>query len=319
MPTIQHYAAVVNSWIDRLDFPQQPTGLYEPIKYMLQGGGKRLRPTLLCATADAFNGNFEIAESQALAVEMFHNFTLLHDDVMDNADMRHGKPTVHKQWNVATAILSGDTMLTLANKLAGDCPEYCREKVLTIFNNTAVEIYEGQQYDMNFESRDDVSIEEYMEMIRLKTAVLLGCACQIGAIRGGATPEDTDAISRYGEYLGLAFQLRDDYLDTFGDPATFGKQIGGDILQDKKSYLSVMVSTLSYEKFRTLSDTLSGNEKIKAVTCLYQELGVDRMCLDEIARLTNLAISAIDEINAISPEFKSFFRELAQDALKREH
>ena len=168
MYTINDYAARINGWIKNLKYPEKPQGLYEPIAYMLGGGGKRLRPTLLCASAEAFGLECDKVKPQALGIEMFHNFTLLHDDVMDNADVRHGVPTVHRKWDVSTAILSGDTMLTLANRLVGDCPKEFSDKVLDIFNKTAIEIYEGQQYDMNFEKRDDVTLDEYVEMIRLK-------------------------------------------------------------------------------------------------------------------------------------------------------
>ena len=171
-----------------MGFPAEPSGLYEPVRYTLDGGGKRLRPVLLMASAEAFGAKAEDVVKQALGIEMFHNFTLLHDDVMDNADMRRGRPTVHRRWNCSTAILSGDAMLTLATRLVADCPDIQLRGVLGLFNATAMEIYEGQQYDMDFESRNDVSIDEYMEMIRLKTSVLLGCACGLGAIMAGAVP-----------------------------------------------------------------------------------------------------------------------------------
>ena len=213
----------------------------DPVRYTLQAGGKRIRPVLTLAVADAISPDGRhLAVNQAAAIELFHNFTLLHDDVMDRADMRRGRPTVHRQWNEATAILSGDAMLTLAGiTMMKGCDQARLRPVMRMFNRTAMEIYEGQQHDMDFESRTDVTVGEYMEMIRLKTSVLLGCACALGAIITGADETVTDAFYGYGESLGLAFQLRDDYLDTYGDPATFGKQIGGDIACDKKTWLLI--------------------------------------------------------------------------------
>lgn len=310
---------MINGWINDLEFPKQPVGLYEPIRYMLGGGGKRLRPTLLCASAEAFGLSPDKVRQQALGIEMFHNFTLLHDDVMDNADVRHGVPTVHRKWNVSTAILSGDVMLTLANELMGDCPAYRSAEVLDLFNKTAIQIYEGQQYDMNFETRNDVTIDEYVEMIRLKTAVLLGCACRVGAMLGGASESDCDNMYRFGEQMGLAFQLRDDYLDTYGNPATFGKEIGGDILNDKKTWLRVKAAQSDNAKLQKLASELTGKEKIEAVTELYTSLGVDRQCMDEIERYTGRAIDSLSHVDTIPDSFKAFFNDIAVSAVKRDH
>ena len=240
MHSIDFYSDHIEAAIAALAYPKEPAGLYAPVKYTLEGGGKRIRPTLLLASADAFGVSPEAVTSQAVGIEMFHNFTLLHDDVMDNADVRRGRPTVHRRWNNETAILSGDAMLTMASMLMGRCPADHLERVLELFNHTAMEIYEGQQYDMDFERRTDVTVSEYMEMIRLKTSVLLACACAIGAVMGNAPEEAVNAMYAYGEKLGLAFQLRDDYLDTYGDPAIFGKEIGGDILNEKKTWLCVL-------------------------------------------------------------------------------
>ncbi|MDE7386195.1 MAG: polyprenyl synthetase family protein [Muribaculaceae bacterium] len=319
MSTITNYSVLINRWIEEIEFPQKPVGLYEPIKYMLAGGGKRLRPTLLCAAAEAFGLAAEKVRNQALGIEMFHNFTLLHDDVMDNADVRHGVPTVHMKWNVPTAILSGDTMLTLANKLIGDAVSEAKWHILDLFNKTAIEIYEGQQYDMNFETADDVTIDEYLEMIRLKTAVLLGCACAIGAIAAGANDKAVDGMYRYGEQMGLAFQLRDDYLDTFGDPAKFGKAIGGDILNDKKTWLQINANKMTDGKLLSEAQKLSGQAKIDYVTDQYRRLGVDRECLGQIAFYTDNAVRQLNTIDNMPAEFAEYFTSLAMSAIDRQY
>ncbi|WP_289645737.1 polyprenyl synthetase family protein, partial [uncultured Muribaculum sp.] len=278
MKTSAEYIDSINRLIAGIPYPEEPHGLYEPIAYTLDCGGKRLRPMLLLASCDAVGGKMERAVNQALGIEMFHNFTLLHDDVMDRADKRRGKPTVHCKWNEATAILSGDAMLTMASQLMGSGCNDKLSEVLDLFQGTAMEIYEGQQYDMDFESRDDVTVAEYIEMIRLKTSVLLGCACRLGALMGGADIEIQEALYRYGISLGLAFQLQDDWLDTYGDPEVFGKNIGGDIMNDKKTFLLIHAFELaSPEQKAVLNDwigktTFVAAEKIEAVTAIYNEL-----------------------------------------------
>lgn len=263
---------LIQSGIESLSFPAALPGLYDPIVYTLQGGGKRLRPMLTLAACEACGVNPEEALKQALAIEMFHNFTLLHDDVMDRADTRRGRPTVHVKWNTPTAILSGDTMLTLASRLMADCPDEKLPVLLRLFNNTAIEIYEGQQLDMDFESRVDVSVEEYMEMIRLKTGVLLGCATAVGAIMAHASEQTVRALYDFGVNLGLAFQLQDDYLDTFGDEATFGKTPGGDILNDKKTWLLITAMAEAQEEIAPWLGAKRTAEKVEAVTAIYRRL-----------------------------------------------
>ena len=312
------YSSTINDWINNIHYPSRPIGLYEPIKYMLGGGGKRVRPTLLCASAEAFGLDCERVKNQALAIEMFHNFTLLHDDVMDNADIRHGVPTVHRKWNVPTAILSGDTMLTMAVQLAADTDADCKGAVLDMFNKTSIEIYEGQQYDMNFESETKVSLEEYMEMIRLKTAVLLGAASAIGGMMANAGEENVGSLYKYGEQMGLAFQLRDDYLDTFGDASKFGKALGGDILNDKKTWLQIRANELSHYTLLNEARQLSGNDKIAFVTGRYRELNVDKECLDLISTYTNNAIGYLDRITGMKPEFREFLTNVASGAIDRQ-
>ena len=235
MQTIDKYIEIINNAIASIDYPQSPFGLYAPVKYQLDMGGKRVRPLLTVMACDMFGGDIEEAISPALGLEIFHNFTLLHDDVMDKADIRRGRPTVHKAWNENTAILSGDAMQIIATQKVCEAPLRVLKEVLDLYNKTALEICEGQQFDMEFETREDVTREEYIEMIRLKTAVLIGCALKMGAIIAGATPSQADAMYKFGENIGLAFQLQDDYLDVYGDAETFGKKIGGDILNNKKT------------------------------------------------------------------------------------
>ncbi len=317
MPVIQDYASIINRWIDEMEYPDRPEGLYEPIKYMLSGGGKRLRPTLLCASAVAQGSDIMQVRPQALGIEMFHNFTLLHDDVMDNADIRHGKPTVHRKWNVPTAILSGDTMLTMAGEYIRDCDPSIRGDVVDMFDRTAIEIYEGQQYDMNFETCDNVTIDMYIKMIRLKTAVLLGCACAIGTMLGGGNSIDCDNMYHYGEQMGLAFQLRDDYLDTFGNSDTFGKEIGGDILNDKKTWLRVKAGEMAPDEVTAMTAKYVGKAKIEAVSRLYRQLGVDKACIDVIGNYTARSIQYLDNVSM--PDIsRQYFKNLAMAAINRE-
>ena len=225
--------------IASLDWKREPYGLYEPIEYTLASGGKRLRPQLVLTAAEMFGGDEEKVLPAALAIEVFHNFTLLHDDVMDKAQIRRGRETVHVRWNDNTAILSGDEMMIEAYKLLSQVPDNLLPKALNLFNKMATEICEGQQYDMEFEGRDEVSIEEYIEMIRLKTSVLLATALQLGAYLSGANAQQQEALYQYGINIGLAFQIQDDLLDVYGDPTTFGKAIGGDICCNKKTYILI--------------------------------------------------------------------------------
>ena len=264
----------VNEAIARLDWSKEPQGLYAPIAYALSSGGKRLRMQLVLAGCRLVGGNEQDALPFAEAIEVFHNFTLLHDDVMDRADVRRGKPTIHVKWNDNTAILSGDQMLIEAYHLLEGVPQQYLPQLLRLFTKTATEICEGQQYDVDFEQRDDVQISDYIEMIRLKTSVLLAAALQGGAIIGGATEAQQDALYNYGIHLGLAFQIQDDLLDCFGDPDTFGKAIGGDISCNKKTYLLLSARDNADVKQRVelerwLMQTEPSQEKIDAVKQLY--------------------------------------------------
>ena len=279
---------IVRDNISHIALDRKPQSLYEPIKYVLSLGGKRMRPVLMLMAYNLFKDDPQAIISQACGLETYHNYTLLHDDLMDNADLRRGHATVHKKWNANTAILSGDSMLVLAYRLMADCSEDKLKDVLDIFTETALEIGEGQQYDMDFEQRMDVSEDEYIEMIRLKTSVLLACALKIGAVLAGASASDADKLYRFGEKIGLAFQLQDDFLDVYGDTKVFGKAIGGDIVSNKKTYMLINAFLRADEKQRTEltrwieASTFDEQEKIAAVTELYNQIGIDRLAEEKI-------------------------------------
>lgn len=324
MKTLQWYSDFINGHINDLitsaPFTEEPKGLYDPIAYTLAAGGKRLRPVLLLSSCDACGGDSAKAVNQAMGIEMYHNFTLLHDDVMDRADVRRGRPTVHIKWDDSTAILSGDAMLTMASQLMmRQADADTLRPLLELFNRTAMEVYEGQQYDMDFEHRTDVTVDEYIEMIRLKTSVLLGCACKLGAIVAGAPQATADSMYDYGITLGLAFQLQDDYLDTFGDPNVFGKAIGGDILNDKKTYLLISLLQSLDPAGRAEVEALYGirsDEKIATVRALYERHGIDRLCreaIDDYSRRAEEAVMGAD----IPADAKEFFVALARKASSR--
>lgn len=280
---------LVNDYLVQLPYDRRPASLYEPIRYVLSMGGKRIRPVLMLLSYNLFKEDPETILMPACALETYHNYTLLHDDLMDNADLRRGHETVHKKWNANTALLSGDSMLVLAYQRMQQCSSDKMAEVLALFTETALEIGEGQEYDMAFEHRDDVSEEEYIEMIRLKTSVLLACALKIGAILAGASKEDADNLYRFGEQIGLAFQLQDDFLDVYGDTRVFGKAIGGDITSNKKTFMLINALNHANEEQRRQLESWIGatefdrDEKVAAVTRLYNEIGIDRMAQDKIA------------------------------------
>lgn len=313
MKTFQTYLDTVNQAIAAIPYPEQPSQLYEPIAYHMALGGKRVRPVLVLMACDALGGEEDVALDAALGVEMFHNFTLLHDDVMDNADVRRGKPTVHRRWNSNTAILSGDTMLTLATQFIARTGN---KAVMDLFNKTAIEIYEGQQWDMDFEDRNDVTVDEYINMIRLKTSVLLGCALKTGALLADGTEEDCDTLYEAGVNMGLAFQLQDDLLDVWGDPKTFGKEIGGDIMNNKKTFLLINAMQLATgddadELRHWLNDPYTTrDDKVPAVTALYERLGVRQLAQDAIAEYNARAVESFNRVK-ISDEDKQAFIDLA--------
>ena len=309
MKPFQQYLDTVNQAIAAIPYPEQPSQLYEPIAYHMALGGKRVRPVLLLMACDAMGGDCNAAIDAAVGLEMFHNFTLLHDDVMDNADVRRGKPTVHRRWNDNTAILSGDTMLTIATQYIARTANW---QVMDLFNKTAIEIYEGQQWDMDFENRNDVSADEYINMIRLKTSVLLGCALKMGALIAKADDEQANLLYEAGVNMGLAFQLRDDVLDVWGDPKTFGKEIGGDIMNNKKTYLLINTMQLAQgddadELRHWLNDPFTTrDEKVPAVTALYERLGVRQLAEDAITHYNDLAINAFNQIKMSNDDKDAF-------------
>lgn len=313
---IQHY-------IDSLPYDRKPESLYEPIKYVLSLGGKRIRPMLMLMSYALYKDDVESILPQAIGLETYHNYTLLHDDLMDNADVRRGMPTVHRKWDANTAILSGDSMLVLAYQRMQNCPADKLPAVLDVFTTTALEIGEGQQYDMEFETRNDVREEEYIEMIRLKTSVLLACAMKIGAIMAEAPKEDVDNLYRFGERMGLAFQLQDDFLDVYGDPKVFGKAIGGDITSNKKTYMLINAIGKAEGKDK---ETLMGwinakdfdrEEKVKAVTEIYTRLGIDTMAKAKMEEYYAEALAALAEVS-VPEEKKAQLREYAARMMKRE-
>lgn len=318
--TTEYFTHLAEAGVAAIKYPSTTPGLYEPIRYAMSAGGKRIRPALTLAVYSALTGRDpEAIVSQAVAVEMFHNFTLLHDDVMDKADVRRGQPTVHKKWNENVAILSGDTMLSMAYGLLADGAGDRFAALFDVFNRTAIEVYEGQQLDMEFESRRFVTVEEYMEMIRLKTSVLLGCACRIGAMLAGAPDDVCNSFYEYGISLGLAFQLRDDWLDTFGDPAVFGKEIGGDILNEKKTWLLITsLAEAGDEVDNILRQNLQAPEKIEHVTRVYNRLGLSERCAELVRRHSEEAVAAISGVK-MSPEASGYFKSLATEAETRTH
>lgn len=319
MKPFQTYLDAVNQAIAAIPYPAEPDQLYAPIAYHMALGGKRIRPVLVLMACDALGGDAAGALDAALGIEMFHNFTLLHDDVMDNADVRRGKPTVHRKWSSNTAILSGDTMLTLATQFIARTGN---SAVMDLFNKTAIEIYEGQQWDMDFEDRNDVTVEEYINMIRLKTSVLLGCALKTGALLAEGAEVDCEALYEAGVNMGLAFQLQDDLLDVWGDPKTFGKEIGGDIMNNKKTFLLINAMQLAKgddadELRHWLNDPYATRvEKVAAVTALYERLGVRQLAQEAIADYNARAIEAFNRLK-ISDEDKQAFVDLANSLAGR--
>lgn len=298
------------SWVPYIEqalaavpYPKKPEGLYEPIEYVLSMGGKRLRPTLLLMTYGLYKDDINHATPAAVGIETYHNHTLLHDDLMDHADMRRGKPTVHKKWNDNTAVLSGDTMLIMAFRHIMQCQCQHQTEALDLFARTAQEICEGQQYDVNFETRTDVTEDEYIEMIRLKTSVLLACATKMGALLAGAPEADAEVLYRFAERVGLAFQLQDDYLDVYGDPAVFGKKIGGDILCGKKTYLLINAYQRADEATKAQLLTLIDNNsmeaeaKIKAVTDIYNALDIPALTRAAINRFYDEAHNELRKLS----------------------
>jgi len=322
MHSIPEYTSVFVDYLKQHTLDKEPKKLYAPIRYILNLGGKRLRPVLTLMACELFDTSYEKALDAALAIEIFHNFSLVHDDIMDDAPLRRGEETVHEKWDINTGILSGDAMLILAYQLFENYDGPIFKELAQLFSKTAIEVCEGQQYDVDFETRDDVTIPEYMKMIEYKTAVLVGAALQMGAIIAGASQQCQKGIYNYGRDLGLAFQLQDDYLDAYGDPKTFGKQVGGDIIENKKTFLYLTSLAKSnkedaqeLEHFFSISPT-NPSEKIESVKQQFIDSGGAEATKKEIAIYTQKAFTALDQIN-ISEDKKEMLRVFGQGLMKR--
>ena len=316
MLSLEEYRKLANDEIAAIPYPATPNGLYEPIAYTMDLGGKRLRPALVLMACEAMGGDVKKAVKPAVGLELFH------DDVMDNADVRRGKPTVHRRWNDNTAILSGDAMLTMSSQYVAQVAPAVLPEIMRLFNQTAMEIYEGQQYDMDFEVRNNVTLEEYIDMIRLKTSVLIGCACKMGALIAGASEANAQALYETGLYLGLAFQLQDDVLDVWGDEATFGKAIGGDIMNNKKTFLLIGAMQKAQgddanELRRWINnDYALRSEKVPAVTALYERLGMREAADEAIKRYDDMAFEALSKVE-MSDEARESFVQLIKGLVDR--
>ena len=310
------------NYLAQIQFPEEPEQLYKPILYSMSGGGKRIRPTLLLLACEAFGGDVQQALPAAAAVEMFHNFTLLHDDIMDNAEVRRGKPSVYASWGNNVAILSGDAMMICSYRLLSKVPSEKLASVMEIFTTTALQVCEGQQYDMDFESRQKVSVVEYMHMIELKTSVLLAGAAAIGAVLGDASEEDCRQIYRYALELGLAFQLQDDLLDSYGTQEELGKRIGGDILEGKKTCLMLNAMSRATEEDREvlrstyLDKSLSDEQKIERVKAIYDKYDIPHLINQQISLRFDRALSILDSL-AIPKERTEHLRVFAQNLMGR--
>jgi geranylgeranyl diphosphate synthase type II len=321
MITFSEALSIIRQKIENTEYPEYPQRLYQPIAYLLLMKGKKIRPALTLLACNLYKENVSEAVSMALAWEIFHNFTLMHDDVMDKAEVRRGLPTVHKKWDENTAILSGDAMLILAYKYLAQSPEKNLKELLDLFSTTAAEICEGQEYDMQFETRLDVCEEEYLQMIRLKTAVLLGACMKSGAIIGNAGEEDQNHLYDFGVYIGTAFQIQDDLLDVYGDPNLFGKKTGGDIVCNKKTYL--LVNALNTNNIEIKNDLLfylqfenRPDKKIREITSLYNKLSVKEKALDAINIYYHKAIHALEQVN-VAADRKNILLNFAEEIINR--
>ena len=320
MKTVEQYREAFLDHLNSKLFVKEPRNLYEPMRYILQLGGKRLRPILTLIATDLFDADYHKALNAAMAIEIFHNFSLVHDDIMDKASLRRGETTVHKKWNTNIAILSGDAMLVKAYQLLDDYPSDVFSLLTKILSRTALKVCEGQQWDMDFETQTEVSIPDYLQMIRYKTAVLIGASLQMGVIIANASPENQMPIYTFGEELGLAFQLQDDYLDAFGDES-FGKRIGGDIIENKKTILYLTALKLADEQQRkTLlqhyATTEDSQQKINAVKALFEATGATTAVRQEIEHTTRRALSVLTELT-ISDEKRHYLKEFALKLMNR--
>jgi len=322
MRTQNELLKLINISLDRIDLDKKPAKLYNPIRYVLSIGGKRIRPVLCLMACQLYDEQIEKAIQPALALEIFHNFTLLHDDIMDKAEKRRNMDCVHIKWDENVAILSGDAMQILSYQILDQVPEKYLKDCLSIFTQTAIEVCEGQQFDMDFETQETVTLEEYMKMIRLKTAVLLAASLKTGAIIGGASAKEADQLYDFGIETGLAFQLKDDLLDVYGDPATFGKKIGGDILCNKKTFLLInALNKADKDSLEQLSQWLiktdyQPEEKIKAITDIFNKLHIKELCVAEIEKHQKKAFESLNKI-AVPEARKASLIELANELMDR--
>ena len=322
MQNISFYHSAFIAYLEENVQSKEPSSLYDPIHYILGLGGKRLRPILTLMTAEAFNEDYKKALNAALSVEIFHNFSLVHDDIMDAAPLRRGQPTVHEKWDINTGILSGDAMLIMAYQLFEEYDASTFQALAKLFSKTALKVCEGQQYDMDFETRDDVSVDDYLKMIEFKTAVLVGAAMKMGAIVSLASINDQEHIYEFGRLLGIAFQLQDDYLDAFGDPETFGKQVGGDIIENKKTYLYLKAITYSNDEDKLQLQHLYGinpsdaTDKIETVKQIFQSSGSADATRNEIEKYTKKAFAVLDELS-IPENKKKVLKDFGHDLMDR--
>jgi len=322
MQNIEAYQKSFLSYLEGFTVNKEPKNLYEPINYILKLGGKRLRPVLTLMTSEVFDGSATEAMNAALSVEVFHNFSLIHDDIMDDAPLRRGKETVHEKWDLNTGILSGDAMLILAYQLFENYEPQIFRALAKLFSKTALEVCEGQQYDIDFETRNDVSIAEYLKMIEYKTAVLVGAAMKMGAIVAKASEEDQNLIYDFGRFLGVAFQLQDDYLDAFGNPETFGKQVGGDILENKKTYLYLKTLELGSDAEKSnllevMSNASIANEaKVEKVKALFNTSGAAEATQLAVKDYTQKAFSVLEKLN-ISDDKKQILQLFGEQLMNR--
>jgi len=322
MHTVESLQAIISEELTEINYPNKPEFLYEPIAYILSLGGKRMRPVLTLMGCDLFGGEINECINAAIGIEVFHNFSLVHDDIMDKAPKRRGKPTVHEKWNANVGILSGDAMMVQAYQQMCKSPKGSLPEILDIFSKTALEVCEGQQYDMDFEVREDVSIPEYIKMIRLKTAVLIGGSLKIGATIAGASENDLKNIYDFGVNIGIAFQLQDDILDAYGDQDKFGKQQGGDIISNKKTYLLIKaLEKLGADEIRLLSLLNAGlkdDEKVERVIALFDELEIRSDAINEMGKYHEKALVNISSINLDSERKKPLLR-LVDELMVRDH
>ncbi|RRJ91655.1 polyprenyl synthetase family protein [Paenimyroides tangerinum] len=322
MNSITNYKEITSKYISLLKIEKTPNELYDPIRYILSLGGKQLRPVLTLFSAEIFGTDYKKALYAATAIELFHNFSLIHDDIMDDAPLRRGNKTVHEKWNINTAILSGDAMLILAYQYFENYEPKIFKELAQLFSKTALEVCEGQQMDINFETRNDVSVSEYIKMIEYKTAVLVGAALKMGAIVAESTEDNKNAIYNFGLNLGIAFQLQDDYLDAFGDSASFGKQIGGDILENKKTYLYLLALEKANkedkeELYNWFSKTENnGQEKIDRVKSIFEKTEATSATQNQIEIYTNNALEILDNLD-INTKHKNELRTFALDLMNR--